>query len=581
MAFDGMVTKAICSELSGLVGARIDKIFQPDKNTILLGFYLAGKNYALTACIEAQNCRLHLTTHSKPNPQVAPNFCMVLRKNLIGLRLKNIITFDLERLVILEFEGFDEVDDLIGKKLVIELMGKHSNFILLNESNHIIDCARHIKEEKENFRDVLPHIHYQFPSCNKKNFLDCTHFEDFVLLLPDSLTRKNLSTLIADIFNGFSRNFVESCLLRLQIQEISSTSLRKLYDEFQSFLSSLETNQLYFEEMEIQKGKKKDYVLVLKENLKPFGLNFFLDNYYHLKETSETFTNYRNSILKLILAILQKYRKRLQNINQKLKECENMETYRVYGELITANLYRISSQNQSQVELENYYDDNQKIVIPLDEKYSPSYNAKKYFKKYHKLKNALTIVGEQKKETLAELNYLESIIYELENCTTLSEVSLIFEEISENVIFKENHSSFSGHKKSKVKKSKMTKNKTVSFNPIQYIIDGYTVFVGRNNRENDYLTLKLAQKNDLWFHTKEIHGSHVILKVSDQSSKLDPDLLIKVAQLAAYHSKAMHSSNVPVDFCEVKQVKKPSGSKPGMVIYHHYETLNVNPADFK
>lgn len=172
MSFDGIVTKAITQEISKLCGARIDKVFQPNKNEIILGLYLDKQNYALDICIEAQNYRINLTTHSKSNPQVAPNFCMLLRKNLIGLKLKNIITFDLERLIILEFEGFDEIDDIISKKLVIELMGKHSNIILLDEANIITDSLRHIKETDENYRDILPHTKYVFPTSDKISFLE-------------------------------------------------------------------------------------------------------------------------------------------------------------------------------------------------------------------------------------------------------------------------------------------------------------------------------------------------------------------------------------------------------------------------
>ena len=211
----------------------------------------------------------------------------------------------------------------------------------------------------------------------------------------------------------------------------------------------------------------------------------------------------------------------------------------------------------------------------------PGNNAKRYFKKYHKLKNTLEIVSVQKKETLQELDYIESIVYELENCSTIQEVSSIFEEISENVIFKERSNSFIKSKSNKkIKKSKLTKNKEVSFNPIKYQFDGYTIFVGRNNKENDYLTLKFAGKTDIWFHTKDIHGSHVILKIPTNSttpSMPSNEILIKCAQIAAFHSKASNSSNVPVDYCYVKYVKKPSGSKPGMVIYTNYQTLNVQP----
>ncbi len=588
MAFDGIVTKAITSEISQLKGSRIDKIFEPNKNTIVLGIYQNGINYALNICIDAQYCRINLTTHQKANPQVAPNFCMLLRKNLIGLKLKNIITFDLERLIILEFEGFDELDDIISKKLVIELMGKHSNIILLDDSNIIIDSLRHIKEIDENFRDILPHTKYTFPTSNKISFLELKDFEDFKkhlnLSSPNSDSNNNndinnLPTIISNIFNGISKNFINAIIKKLEISDTSDTSLEKIFNYTNEIITNIGTNNISFESIKSNDGTIKDYFLIPEKNssLQPFDLNFFIDDFYFNKESNEQFKNYRNTLLKLILDTLKKYKKRLYNIDEKLKECDDMDKYRLYGELITSNLYRIPNRNVDEIELENYYENNNKIKIKLDKRFSPSINAKRFFKKYSKLKNALIIVSEQKADTLKELDYIESVIYELENCSTIEEIAFIYEEISENDIFKEKASLKANTKKNKVKKSKLTKNKTVSFNPIKYTVDGYTVFVGRNNKENDYLTLKFASKTDLWFHTKDFHGSHTILKLDNNLPYPNNDILIKVAELAAKHSKARNSSNVPVDYCEVKFVKKPSGSKPGMVIYTNNKTLNVNP----
>ena len=588
MAFDGIVTKAITSEISQLKGSRIDKIFEPNKNTIILGIYQNGINYALNICIDAQYCGINLTTHQKANPQVAPNFCMLLRKNLIGLKLKNIITFDLERLIILEFEGFDELDDIISKKLVIELMGKHSNIILLDDSNIIIDSLRHIKEIDENFRDILPHTKYTFPTSNKISFLELKDFEDFKehlnLSSPNSASNNNndinnLPTIISNIFNGISKNFINAIIKKLEISDTSDTSLEKIFNYTNEIITNIGTSNISFESIKSNDGTIKDYFLIPEKSssLQPFDLNFFIDDFYFNKESNEQFKNYRNTLLKLILDTLKKYKKRLYNIDEKLKECDDMDKYRLYGELITSNLYRIPNRNVDEIELENYYENNNKIKIKLDKRFSPSINAKRFFKKYSKLKNALIIVSEQKADTLKELDYIESVIYELENCSTIEEIAFIYEEISENDIFKEKASLKANTKKNKVKKSKLTKNKTVSFNPIKYTVDGYTVFVGRNNKENDYLTLKFASKTDLWFHTKDFHGSHTILKLDNNLPYPNNDILIKVAELAAKHSKARNSSNVPVDYCEVKFVKKPSGSKPGMVIYTNNKTLNVNP----
>ncbi len=576
MAFDGIVTKAITAELLELKNARIDKVFQPNKNEIILGLYSNRKNYALDICIDAQNCRINLTTNAKPNPQIAPNFCMLLRKNLIGLKLNNIITFDLERLVILEFEGFDELDDIISKKLVIELMGKHSNIILLDDNNIIIDSLRHIKEIDENYRDILPHTKYSFPNSNKCSFLELKNFDDFKNHL-DTSDINSLPSQISNTFNGISKSLISSIIKKLETKDLNDFNLEIIFNYIKNIIDKIGTNSLSFEKIKNSEGLDKDYFLVPSESTEPFSLNFFIDDFYFNKETSETFRNYRNTLLKLILDTLKKYNKRLYNINEKLHECDDMDKYRVYGELITANLYKLPNHNLEEIELENYYDNNNLISIKLDKRYSPSINAKKFFKKYSKLKNALKIVSDQKTETLKELDYIESIVYELENSSTIDELTLIFDEISENDIFKERTSKATNVKKSKVKKSKLTKNKDVSFNPIKYNVDGYTVLVGRNNKENDYLTLKYANKSDIWFHTKDFHGSHTILKIDNNLPFPNDNVLVEVAKIAAKHSKAKDSSNVPVDYCEVKYVKKPSGSKPGMVIYTNNRTLNVDP----
>ena len=566
MAFDGIVTKAIASELQQLSGARIDKIFQPNKNTILLGFYLDGSNYLLNICIDAQNYRINLTTHQKNNPKVAPNFCMVLRKHLLGLHIKNIITNNLERLVIIDFEGFDDVDDIISKRLIVELMGKHCNIILLDEQNLIIDSLRHINKE-DSQRAIIPHVKYTYPVTSKSNFLDCLSFEDFY----EKISSDNS---ISDVFNGISQSFIEASLKHLGIDVLNVDTLKKLYEYLKEIIDRTDGNLLNFQ---IIDSKKRDYFLVeAEENSSPFPLNFFIDDFYTQKETSEEFKIYRDSILKMILDLLKKYQKRLYNIDEKLHSCEQMEKYQLYGELITANLYQIKNENLKEILLDNYYNNNEKIVIPLDDRYSPSMNAKRFFKKYHKLKNALEIVSIQKEQTLKELNYIESIVYELENCSTVEDISEIFEEISENVIFKEKTEHYKKKPKTKVKKSSLTKNKNVSFNPLKYTIDGYTLLVGRNNKENDYLTLKYAKKIDLWMHTKDIHGSHAILQLNPNQLP-DETILVRCAQIVAYHSKAKNSSIVPVDICEVKYVKKPNGAKPGMVIYSNNKTLYVKP----
>lgn len=575
MAFDAIVTKAIATELQLLSGARIDKIFEPDKNEVILGFYLNGINYALNICIDPQNYRVNLTTNLKKNSKEAPNFCMVLRKHLIGLHIKNIITNNLERIITIEFEGFDEIDDIISKKLVIELMGKHCNIILLDDENIIIDSLRHINSENS-LRTILPHIKYISPKTDKYNFLECLEFKDFYNKLPSNIDILNISSIISSLFNGISKSFLDESINQLNIKEVNIKTLETLYNYINEIINNTDNLKLKFQNIFDDKKNVKDYFLTVSKDYTPFSLNFFIDDFYYKKETAYNFKTYRDSILKMILEILKKYKKRLYNIDEKLKSCDNMQIYKLYGELIIANLYKIKDNNLEFITLENYYNNNEEITIPLDKRFSASLNAKNYFKKYNKLKNTLEVVTNQKQETLKELDYIESIVYELENCKTIEEVSQIYEEISENVIFKERTNKYKKQKNIKVKKTNLTKNKEISFNPLKYSIGEFTLLVGRNNKENDYLTLKYANNSDLWFHTKDIHGSHAILLLRD-TNIVPNEVLVKCAEITAYHSKARNSSNAPVDYCYVKFVKKPKLAKPGMVIYSNNKTLYVKP----
>ena len=497
MAFDGIVTKAIVSELQNLIGSKIDKIYEPDRNTIILGLYLQGKNYALNICIDAHNCRLNLTTHSKINPLVAPNFCMLLRKHLIGGRISNISMLGLERLVNIQIETINEFNEIEVKTLVLELMGKHSNIILTKSDGIIIDAMRRIDSESS-YREILPSRIYTLPKSDKFDFTELKDFEDFYNKLfeeKDLLQKNDVAKVLANTFTGFSLTFSKSVIDKCGINDISKENLKKIYNYICEIIK--DSRFTVFETL-YKNNEVSDYVLTTGESTQPFSLNFFIDDFYFERETTETFVNYRNSILKMILEVLKKYNNRLLSINSKLKECDEMDKYKLYGELITTNLYRLTNNHSSSIELENYYDNNKLISIPMDVKYSPSINAKRYFKKYSKLKNAFQIVSEQKNETEKELDYIGSIVYELENSTCVEDVQEIFEEISENVVFKEKL-------KKKEKKGKTSKRKKQQeFSPIEYDVDGYNVYVGRNNKENDWLTLSFANKTDLWFHAKDV-----------------------------------------------------------------------------
>ncbi|MCI9063871.1 MAG: fibronectin/fibrinogen-binding protein [Clostridia bacterium] len=548
MVYDGICCYRIVEELQNIIGYKIDKVSEPNKNTIILDLYKAGNNLSLLSCISSANYRLHLTRHSFANPVSAPNFCMLLRKHLIGFKISKIYTPDLERIVFIDFENYDNPNKPIFKKLIVELMGKHSNIILTDENSIILDSIRHTSTEEHSQRDIYPTCRYVLPQTKKYNFLNVNSKEEFYAILKTYFENDiTLTDLICNKFNGFSKSFVNSIIN--EYNSFSKGNIFNLYDKI------LETIHLHF----------NDYTL-----------NYSLDDFYFNKENNELFKIYKDKIYNLVTHSLKKEQKKIDNINKKLSECTEMDKYRLWGELLTTNLYKFSNSKVhiNEITVENYYDNNSFITIPLDTRYSPSYNAKRYFKKYTKLKNALDIVTIQKNQTLNEIDYIESVLYEIENCSTIKDLDYINQELSEIDLFKTKQS----HKNStnkKIKNRKPSKANSISFHPLEFTIEDYKVYVGRNNKENDYLTTKFAKKDDIWFHTKDIHGSHVILKT--HPNEIVPDnILLKVAKLAATHSKAKNSSNVLVDYCPVSYVKKPNNSKPGFVIYKNNKTIKCN-----
>ena len=566
MAFDGIVTNRIVNELKNIIGYKVDKVFQPNKNTVILGLYKASTSLALLSCISSNNYRLHLTTHQFKNPTTAPNFCMLLRKHLTGLKIKDIYTTqNLERIVFIDFENNENPNKPIQKKLIIELMGKHSNMILTNENNIIIDSLRHTYMEEHSQRDIYPTCRYILPQTSKFNLLDIKTPEEFYNVISNS--DYSLPQNITNAFNGISNSFVES------LSSMTDQFKENIFLIYHKIFKILNSDDLCFTH------QNKDYVLSLSDPTdKIYNLNFFLDDFYYQKETNENFITLKNNIYNIVINTQKKYTKRLENINKKLSECNDMDKFKLYGELITSNLYRIPNKHINNISLENYYDNNSLIDIPLNEKYSPSYNAKQYFKKYSKLKNALDILNNQKIETLKDLNYIDSVLFELENSSNLNELNLINDEISDsnniNIFSTSNKYNKKSLKNKKSSHKFLSKSSPSYFNPIFLMVEDYKVYVGRNNKENDYLTTKFANKHDIWFHTKDTPGSHVILK-TNPNEVIPDNILFEVAKIAASHSKAKNSSNIPVDFCLVSFVKKPNNSKPGFVIYKNNKTIIV------
>jgi fibronectin-binding A domain protein len=590
MAFDGIVTKAVVSELNTcLINGKINKIFEPSKNEILLGVYSSGKNYCLNVSIDSVNYRINLTTNSKPNPQNVLNFCMVLRKHLTGGTIKRIYSNGLERIVFIDIDVYNELNDLITKTLVVELMGKHSNIILLNSEHTVIDSLRHLNKFDNSNRDIFPGSKYLNIESAKKDFLAVKTFDEFYRDV--SIDSENLPSTLSKVYNGFGKKNVSYLLETLNIPTaVSTNNLKEVYSYLKDLFANMPDNVVLKEYSSV----KKDY-FAYKSTNDGLAANFYLDDFYTSKEQSEQFKQYRDTVLKLVLNHVGKIKERISTIDLKIADCTNAEKYRLYGELITSNLYRIPDYPQSEVTLENYYDNNNLITIPLDEKFSPSKNAKNFFKKYRKLQNTIAIVEKQKELSEAELSYLESIVYELEEVSTIEDIDNIYSEICDNLIFGKNANTVNNHvynKQSKITNSKSSKQSNASNMPEKRNIDGYTVYIGKNNKQNDYLTCRLAQNSDIWFHTKDIHGSHVVLKTDSLHSSSEnssasctfniPDsVLYKCASIAAYYSKARMSQNVPVDYTLIKYVKKPNGAKPGMVIYTNNKTIYANPQNIQ
>lgn len=552
MAFDGVVTKSIVYELNNcLVGGKIEKIHSPTENEILMSVYSNGIKYALNINISANNYRINLTTSVKENPPAPTNFCMVLRKHLLNSRISSIYSTDLERVVVIDFKN--NYDDSMSKKLIIELMGKHSNVVLIDNQDVIINSLRHLSITNNANRNIYPKCKYVYPVSSKNNLIDIKNYNELYELVK---SEENISICFPELFTGISKTFISSCLNILQMSDIPSLdNINKLYNYIFNIISNVTSNNV------ICGSFNNDYTLFKGAKKSNLDINFFIDDFYTSKEIEETFKSYQNNLLKLILNNIKKLEVKLKNTNIKLKECNNMNTYKLYGELITANLYKIKETHLDNIELENYYDNNSVISIPLDKAFSVSDNAKKYFKKYNKLKSAFDIVNKQKEEIESEVTYFESIVYSIQEARNVEDLDEVYQELSGTII--------------KPKNDKNIKKNNNITEPLKYEIDGFIAYVGRNNLQNEYLTNKLAVNSDYWFHVKDMHGSHVILKT--QNNTPSQEVINKCASLAAYYSKAKYSSNVPVDYTLIKNVKKLPKSKPGLVTYTDYKTINVMP----
>lgn len=554
MSFDGVFTHTIINELSEeLVSGRISKIHQPYDNEVILVIRSKGKNHKLLLSAHPSYARIQLTDMTYANPDTPPNFVMMLRKFLDGAILESIEQIENDRVIHFTFTKRDELGDLQNILLVVELMGRHSTIVLMNkETGKILDAIKHIGSSQNSYRSLLPGVEYVAPPAkNQLNPFHASKEKVFELL---SVAEELNSSYLQQNFQGLGKDTAEELVFRLNEQPTSKIPV------WEAFWKELTVQPL----PTLTQTEKKEfftpvaYQSLIGERQSFTSLSELLDAFYSGKAEKDRVKQQGGELIRKIENELKKNQSKLSKLKNTLNDTENAEMYRRNGELLTTFMTQVPKGADS-VTLDNYYEENQPVAIKLNPALSPNQNAQKYFQKYQKLKNAVRIVQAQIEQTEQEIIYLESVLSQLELASPM-DLSIIREElISQGYV-----------KKQKSKKQK----KTQPSKPETFLsTEGDTILVGRNNLQNDQLTLKTAKKTDYWLHAKDIPGSHVIIKNPEPSKKT----LFEAALLAAYYSKFRLSAQVPVDYVQVKHVHKPNGAKPGYVIYENQKTLYVTP----
>lgn len=556
MSFDGIFTFAMTKELSdALTGGRIMRIYQPFLNEIVMTIRAKGKNHKLLLSAHPTYARVQLTREIYENPQEPPMFCMILRKHLEGQFIEEVVQKDMDRIIVFHIRGRNEIGDLSYKRLIVEIMGRHSNIILVDDKDKIIDSIKHVSYSVNRYRAILPGHNYIWPpNQNKLNPLVVS--EEDVLKTLDFNAGK-LDKQIVQGFSGISPLFAKEVIHRAGLANRITVP-----KTFVQVINRLKAGDI--EPALTQAGNNEYFSILSLEHIggeeKTFSsLSELLDAYYFGKAERDRVKQVAGDIEKLLKNELEKNKKKLKKLHQTLKEAENSSIYQLYGELLTANLYAVKK-GMAEITVENYYENNQPVVIKLDPQKSPAENAQKYFNKYQKLKHAVVIVNEQIEKTKEEILYLESILQQMETAAP-KDIEEIREELQEQGYLR-------------IRQKKGAKKRKTQPELEQYqSSDGTLILVGKNNKQNDYLTMKVAKKEDIWLHTKDIPGSHVVIRNPEPTE----ETILEAAALAAYFSKARQSSRVPVDYTKVKNVKKPSGAKPGLVIYENQQTVYVTP----
>lgn len=570
MSMDGLSLYSAMNELNKrLAGGKIDKIQQTDKEELLLMVRSLGQTYRLLINASAADNRVQLTELKKQAPSEAPMFCMLLRKRIAGGKIVRFEQERLDRVLKISIETYNDLGDLSEFALYCELMGKHSNIILVNEKGVIVDAIKHVGLGMSSVRFVMPGLEYSAPPAQDKQDPSKASAGDFSMAM--CMVGMGIAKALSNAFFGLSPAVVAQLVARYtdktECTQLSEAEREELASRLVGFYADMAQGK--------EKASAVLNALGETEAVYPFaisgsGIKLYdsigeaLDSLYINSDRREWAKRHGASARKVLQNNIERCEKKLALYADALNSEEQMEKCRLYGELLTANLHSLKSGTDAAA-VDNYYADPvERIAIPLDRQLTPGENAQRYYKKYQKLKAARDMAIVQREQTLSELNYLEGQLDNLTKCTAENELSELIEELKDQGYIKRDKG---GKKKMKLAASK----------PMHFVSStGADIYVGKNNRQNDELTLRFASPNDIWMHTKNIPGSHVIVK---GASEQDTATMTEAALLAAYYSRARGSENVAVDYTPRKYVKKPAGAKPGMVIYTTNKTAYVTPSE--
>lgn len=567
MPMDGLTLGFAARELNqALSGGRIDKIAQPEKDTVILLIRAGSENKRLLLCASPNNARCHLTTATFSNPLEPPMLCMLLRKQLLGGRVLSIAQVGGDRVLHVDIDVVDELGDHVLRRLILEIMGRHSNLILVNEQNKILDAARHVNMEMSRVRQLQPGLTYLPPPAQDK-------------LQPEAITAEALHArllaqgeiplhkALAQSVTGLSSPAAKELAFRVANVNPDDAAQR-LADLFHR-LPELSPPQVLLDDA----GDALDvfpfpYLSQPAEHQRPYAtISVALERYFGARDAQDRISQKSSSMVRLLKGQIDRCEKKLALQEEELSSAARMEEYRLMGEILNANLWQLHK-GQETAELPNFYDENGgSIVIPLDIQLTPTQNAQRYFKKYQKARSARATAAQQKEKTLQELNYLESMLLDVGKCVGESELEEIRQELVRTGYMKRNTN--------RRQQRALPKSK-----PYRYeSSDGILMDVGKNAAQNDRLTTG-ARPNEWWLHAKDMPGSHVIVH---HEGELPQQTLKEAATLAAWYSKGQRSSSVPIDYTLRRYVKKPSGAAPGMVIYVNQKTLfmTVSEADVR